>query len=138
MKEDESIDGYVGKLTGMSVRYANLGGSLDALLKKMFDTVLEQFIQVVLGIEQFYDLKKLAFEEVGPLKAFEERTRRGGADGAKSDTRQVLLTQAEWEAQRKKMIGESSGSGRSSGGSRGRVRGRVGGSGGHGCYSDRQ
>jgi hypothetical protein len=54
----------------MSVRYGNLGGSLDdsALVKKMFHTVSERFINVVVGIEQFYDLKKLAFEEaVGRL-----------------------------------------------------------------------
>jgi hypothetical protein len=29
MKEEESIDVYAGKLTSMSVRYANLGSSLD-------------------------------------------------------------------------------------------------------------
>jgi hypothetical protein len=48
------------------------------LVKKMFDTVLEHYINVISGIEQFYDLKKLAFDEaVGRLKAFEERTKRG-------------------------------------------------------------
>jgi hypothetical protein len=86
--EDESIDSYAGKLTSMSVRYANLGGSLDdaALVKKILNTVPERFINVVAGIEQFFDLKKIAFDEaVGRLKAFEERTRRGGA-GARTDT----------------------------------------------------
>jgi hypothetical protein len=49
-----------------------------ALVKKMFDTVLEHYINVISRIEQFYDLKKLAFDEaVGRLKAFEERTKRG-------------------------------------------------------------
>jgi hypothetical protein len=78
----------------MSVRYGNLGGSLDdaALVKKLFDTVPEHFINVVAGIEQFYDLPKLAFvEAVGQLKAFKEHTRRG-AGNAWSDTGQVLLT----------------------------------------------
>ena len=137
MKE-ESIDVYAGKLTSMSVRYANLGGSLDdsALVKKMFDTVPERFINVIAGIEQFYDLKKLAFDEaVGRLKAFEERTKRG-AGGAKSDIGQVLLTQAEWEARQKKMGGENSGSGRGHGSSRGRGRGRSGGNGGRGNQAD--
>ncbi|CAD6264497.1 unnamed protein product [Miscanthus lutarioriparius] len=103
MKEEESIDVYAGKLTRMSVRYANLGGTLDdaALVKKLFDTMLERYINAVVGIEQFYDLKKLAFDEaVGWLKAYEERTKQG-AGGAKSDTDQVLLTQAEWEAWQK-------------------------------------
>lgn len=100
MKEDEMIDGYARKLTGMSVRYANLGGTLDdaALVKKPFDTVPERYINVVARIEQFYDLKKLAFDEaVGRLKAYEERTKRGAA-GARCDTSQVLLTQVEWES----------------------------------------
>jgi hypothetical protein len=44
MKEEELIDGYAGRLTGMSVRYANLGGTLDdaTLVKKLFDTVPHQ------------------------------------------------------------------------------------------------
>jgi hypothetical protein len=79
MKEDESIDQYAGWLMAMSVQYGNLGGLLDnaALLKKMFNTMLELFINVVAGIEQFYDLKKLVFEEtVGRLKAYEEHLGR--------------------------------------------------------------
>ena len=53
MKEEESIDVYAGKLTRMSVRYANLGGMLDdaALVKKLFDTMLERYINAVVGIE---------------------------------------------------------------------------------------
>ncbi|CAD6256727.1 unnamed protein product [Miscanthus lutarioriparius] len=84
----------------MSIKYSNLGGTLDdaALEKKLFDTVLERFINVIARIEQFYDLKKLSFEEaIGRLKAFEERTKRG-ARGVHSDSGQLLLTQSEWEA----------------------------------------
>jgi uncharacterized membrane protein YgcG len=114
----------------MSVWYRNLGGSLDdaALVKKLFDTVPEHFINVVARIEQFYDLSKLAFvEAVGRLKAFEEHTG------------QVLLTQAEWEARQKRVIGEASGKSRlqeSGGGGRGRGRGRGGSSGGRGGQGD--
>ena len=84
----------------MSIKYSNLGGTLAdaALEKKLFDTVLERFINVIARIEQFYDLKKLSFEEaIGRLKAFEERTKRG-ARGVHSDSGQLLLTQSEWEA----------------------------------------
>jgi hypothetical protein len=133
MKDEENIDAYAGKLTGMSVRYANLGGLLDdaALVKKLFDIVPERYINVVAKIEQFYDLKKLAFDEaVGRLKAFEEHTRRGVA-GARSDTGQVLLTQAEWEARQKRTTGEGSRKSKSmESGSRGHGRGRGGGQGG--------
>jgi len=135
MKEDESLDQYAGKLTGMAVRYANLGGTLNdaALVKKLFDTVPDRFINVIAGIEQFFDLNTLAFEEaVGRLKAFEERTRR--APGGATADGQLLLTRAEWEAQQKKEAGESSARGKTptSGGrgrggrGRGRGRGRGG------------
>jgi hypothetical protein len=102
MKEDESLDQYAGKLTGMSVKYNNLGGTLDnaAMAKKLFDTVPERFLGVVAGVEQFYDLKTLAFEDaIGRLKAFEERMQRGAGgsgskDGSRSDSgsTQLLLT----------------------------------------------
>jgi hypothetical protein len=83
------------------------------MVKKLFDTVPEKYITVVAVIEQFFDLKKVAFEEaVGRLKAFEERIQRG-AGGSKGDGGQLLLTQVEWEAQQKKSGGENSGKGRS-------------------------
>jgi hypothetical protein len=80
----------------MYVRYANLGGSLDdaALVKKILDTVPERFINVVARIEQFFVLKKIAFDEaVGRLEAFEERTKRSSGS-ARTSGDQVLLTQA--------------------------------------------
>jgi len=141
MKEEEPIDEYAGKLNAMSVRYSNLGGTLDdaAMVKKLFDTVPERFLSVVAGIEQFYDLKELLFEEaVGRLKAFEERVQRGaGGSGAKTDSKgQLLLTHAEWEARQSKVGGEASGRGRlPDGGGRGpggRGRGRGRGRGGRG------
>jgi hypothetical protein len=135
MKEEEMINLYAERLTSMSVRYGNLSGSLDdaALVKKLFDTVLERFINIVAGIEQFYDLKKLAFEEaIERLKAYEERTRRGAA-GERSDTSQVLLKQVEWEAQQRHSADEGSGKSRShEGRGCGQGHGRGGGSGGHG------
>ena len=84
----------------MSIKYNNLRCTLDdaALKKKLFDIMLERFVNVIPKIEQFYDLKKLSFEEaIGRLKAFEERTKRG-ARGVHSDSGQLLLTQSEWEA----------------------------------------
>jgi hypothetical protein len=90
---------------------------------------------VVAGIEQFFDLKKLAFEEaVGGLKAYEEWIQRG-AGGARGDGSQLLLTQAEWEARQKKSDGESSGRGRSQDG---RSRGQSRGHGGRGDASDKE
>ena len=100
MKDEETVDQFAGKLTEMSVRYGNLGGSLEdsEMVKKLFDTVPDRFLNVVAGIKQFYDLKKLSFDEaVGRLKAFDEST-RWGAGGVRSDSiGQVLLTQVDWE-----------------------------------------
>jgi len=140
MKDEETVDQFAGKLTEMSVRYGNLGGSLEdsEMVKKLFDTVPDRFLNVVAGIEQFYDLKTLAFDEaVGRLKAFEERTRRG-AGSARGDGGQLLLTQAEWEARQKKTGGgDSSGRGKAQeGGGRGRGRGRGGGGRGRGGRGD--
>ena len=93
------------------------------MVKKLFDTVPEKFINVVAGIEQFYDLKTVRFEEVvGHLKTFEERARRA-AGSSKTEGGQLLLTQSEWEERQRKATGDSSGRSRSSEGSRGRGRG---------------
>ncbi|XP_047309761.1 uncharacterized protein LOC124913204 [Impatiens glandulifera] len=89
MNDSESLDQYAGRLTSISVRYSSLGETLNdiAIVKKLFDTVPEKFISVVAGIEQFYNLETLTFEEaVGRLKVFEERTRKkntnfGGNEG---------------------------------------------------------
>ena len=101
MKEDESVDSYSGKLSRMAVRNGNLGGSLDdtTLVKKLFDTVPERFINVVAGIEQICNLSTLTFADaVGRLKTFEERTRRAGGGARTDNSGQLLLTQAEWDA----------------------------------------
>jgi hypothetical protein len=56
MKEEDPLDQYAGKLTAMSIKYGNLGGTLEDvnLVKKLFDTVPERFIGVIAGIEQFF------------------------------------------------------------------------------------
>jgi hypothetical protein len=121
------------------VRSSSLGGSIgdSDLVKKLFDIVPDWYLTVVVGIEQFYDLKTLAFDEaVGRLKAFEERTRRGSS-GSRSVKGQVLLTQAEWEARQKNAGGDSSGKGKRGDGSwRGRGHGRGGSSSGRGGGAD--
>ena len=53
MKEEETVDEFTGKLTAMSVKYGNLGGTLEdsAMVKKLFDTVPDRFIHVIAEIE---------------------------------------------------------------------------------------
>ncbi|XP_049934420.1 uncharacterized protein LOC126410182 [Nymphaea colorata] len=144
MQEGESLDQYAGRLTGMSVRYANLGGTLSdaALVKKLFDTVPNRFLSVIAGIEQFCDLGTMLFEEaVGRLKTYKERSRPRafGTDG--NGDAQLLLTQAKWEARQKRSGSDTSSTrretGHREGGARnrgGRGRGRGHGRGGRGDF----
>ena len=107
----ETLDQYVGRITATSVWYSALGSTLNdaAMVKKLFDTVPEKFVNIVAGIEQFYDLDDMLFEEaVGRLKAYDERTRKKGSENGENADGQILLTQAEWEARFKKDGGESS------------------------------
>ncbi|XP_062186672.1 uncharacterized protein LOC133890256 [Phragmites australis] len=147
MQEGESLDQYAGRLNSMSIRYANLGETLDdaALVKKLFNTVPNRFLSVIAGIEQFYDLDKMSFEEaMGRLKAFEERTHPHAYSGNSIGDNQLLFTQAEWQAWQKKDGGNSSSSKKgkshlasdsSNRGRGGRGCGRGRGRGGHGGMS---
>ncbi|XP_062183227.1 uncharacterized protein LOC133887309 [Phragmites australis] len=111
MQEEDTLDQYVGKLNSMSVKYANLGATLDdaALVKKLFDTVPDHFLSVIARIEQFHDLNTMSFEEaVGWLKTYEERARTRASSGSSVRDVQLLLTQAEWQARQKKDSNDSS------------------------------
>jgi hypothetical protein len=81
MKDTEQLDHVVAKLTTLSVKYNSLGGSLDdaALVKKLFDIVPERYLTVVAGIEQFFDLKTLAFNEAVGRRRRSRSTRSGAA-----------------------------------------------------------
>ena len=79
MADEESLDDYAGKISGMAAKYACLGSTLNdvAMVKKLLDTVPDRLYPAVAGIEQFCDVEKMAFEEaLGRLKAFDERSRR--------------------------------------------------------------
>ncbi|XP_031474502.1 uncharacterized protein LOC116246777 [Nymphaea colorata] len=105
MQEGETLDHHAGRLIRMSVKYANLRGTLSdaALVKKLFGTVPNRFLSAIVGIEQFCDLDTMLFEEaVGRLKTYEERSRPRAFGTNGNDDAQLLLTQAEWEARQKR------------------------------------
>ena len=84
MAAAETLDDFAGRLGGMVARYAALGSTLEdaALVKKLLDSVPNRLYPAVAGIEQFYDIDTMAFEDaLGRLKAFDERLRRRGQDG---------------------------------------------------------
>lgn len=75
--EDELVNQYTGKLTRMLVEYSNLGKMLDdvVMVKKLFHIMPDCFINIMVGIEELYDLRALVFEElIDRFKAYEERT----------------------------------------------------------------
>ncbi|XP_073353580.1 uncharacterized protein [Aegilops tauschii subsp. strangulata] len=78
MESGETLDAFAGKINGMAARYAGLGSMLDdpAMMKKLLDSVPDRLDVAVAGMEQFYDVNSMSFEEaLRRLKAFEERLR---------------------------------------------------------------
>ncbi|XP_042386485.1 uncharacterized protein LOC121978174 [Zingiber officinale] len=103
MKETETIDEFVGKLSAMSSKFSTLGATLEdsSLVKKLLDSVPDKLFPIVAGIEQFHDLETIPFEEtIGRLKAYEERTLRlrGNTNDTEGD---LQLTHATWQMRQK-------------------------------------
>ncbi|KAL7604382.1 hypothetical protein Lser_V15G19591 [Lactuca serriola] len=139
MKETETIDEYAGKLSAMISKFGSAGAILEdeELVRKLFDTVPEKFINLVASIEQSSDMESMPFEEaIGHLKDYEDRLQlrkaNSGCDNA------LLLEKSEGStSHRSPSKTRGWGRGTSSdrggrGGSRGResTRGRGGRSGG--------
>ena len=79
------------------------------MVKKLFDTIPNRFLHVIVGIDQFCNIDTMSFEEaLSRLKAYEERTRTSATRGDITVKGELLLTQAEWEARRKRGGGDSS------------------------------
>ncbi|XP_031505065.1 uncharacterized protein LOC116267472 [Nymphaea colorata] len=137
MQEGEMLDQYAGRLTGMSVKYANLGGTLSnaALVKKLFDTVPNRFLSVIAGIKQFCDLDTMLFEEsMGRLKTYEECSHPQSLGTGGNGDAQLLLTQVEWEARQKRSGGDPSLNRKERTHGEGGVRSRGGRGHGRGCW----
>lgn len=74
-KEKKALDEYDGKLNVMSVKYSNFEYKLDnvEMVKKLFDTALDEYYSVIASIEQFFWIDTMAFEKaMRCLKMFEE------------------------------------------------------------------
>ncbi|XP_023749953.1 uncharacterized protein LOC111898254 [Lactuca sativa] len=78
MKEIETIDEYAGKISAMISKFGSAGAILEdeELVRKLFEIVLEKFINLVASIEQSSDVESIPFDgEIGHLKAYEDRLR---------------------------------------------------------------
>ncbi|KAM0039898.1 putative RNA-directed DNA polymerase [Helianthus debilis subsp. tardiflorus] len=136
MKDGETVDDYAGKLSGMVSKYNSVGAKLEdeELVRKLFDSVPEKFINLVASIEQTTDVETMLFEEaIAHLKAYEDRLRLRQAKQTNDNS--LLFTKVDnssssrWQGKNQQFTGHNSGGrgktdrgGRS--GFRGRGRGR--------------
>ena len=105
MTDGETLDQYAGRMATISVQYSNVGGTLEesAMVRKFYDTVPDKYLPIIAGVEQFYNLEEMSFEEaVSRLKAYEDRTRSRTPGGGLMINGQLLLSQGEWESRQKK------------------------------------
>ncbi|GJW63170.1 zinc finger, CCHC-type containing protein [Tanacetum coccineum] len=76
MEENESIDSFVTRLTGIINKAASVGLTYEdsTLVRKLLNAVPDKFLQIVASIEQYSDLDEMSVDEaIGRLKTFEER-----------------------------------------------------------------
>ena len=85
MKETDTIDDFVGKLSEISSKSASLGENIEEtkLVKKFLKSLpRKKYIHFVASLEQVLDLKVTSFEDIiGRLKAYEERVGEDDEDG---------------------------------------------------------
>ena len=129
MKDGDTIDIFVGKLSEISSKSASLGEMIEEpkLVKKFLKSLpRRKYIHMVASLEQVLDLNTISFEDiVGRLKAYEERVAEEEEDS--HDDQEKLMYANTYSNQ--EGYGGSYGRGRGRGGRpnwRGRGRGRSG------------
>ncbi|KAL4575933.1 hypothetical protein LXL04_012020 [Taraxacum kok-saghyz] len=135
MKDNETIDDFLGKLGTIVEKFKSLGSCLDEemAVRKFLNSVPHKYLPIVASIEQYSDLETMSLEEaVGRLKAYEDRLKiHDESNEEQGQHGQLLLSNGEHD-------GRQYGRGRGRGFSRGeRGRGRGSGRGdrsGFRCY----
>lgn len=121
MKETDTIDEFVGKLSEISSKSASLGETIEEtkLVKKFLKSLpRKKYIHIVASLEQVLDLKTTTFEDIiGRLKAFEERI----AEEEEEQDDQTKLMYANNDAQQHNR--DNTNNNRDNNGYRGRGRG---------------
>ena len=94
MKDEDSIDTFVGKLSEISSKSASLGEIIEEpkLVKKFLKSLpRKKYIHIVASLEQVLDLNTTSFEDiVGRLKAYEERVSEEEEDDSHDDHRKLM------------------------------------------------
>nr|KAJ0203260.1 hypothetical protein LSAT_V11C500297740 [Lactuca sativa] len=96
MKENETVDDFATKLTGLASKARSLGYELEEvdLVKRLLDSMPKSFLLIVASIEQCFELDSMLFDEaVGRLKAYEERLK--GTEKTEDIQGGLLLTSEE-------------------------------------------
>nr|GEZ24727.1 hypothetical protein [Tanacetum cinerariifolium] len=78
MSDNDSIDAYAAKLSGIASKSATLGEVMleHKLVKKFLISLPRHFVHIVAALEQVLEVKTTGFEDVvGRLKAYEERVK---------------------------------------------------------------
>lgn len=123
MKEDETINNFSGKISGIAEKFKSLGTRLDeeVIVRKFLNSVPKKYLPIVAPIEQYSDLESMPFEEaVGRLKAYEDRLQ----SHEEKEEEQGKLLLAKNGDQDEKQYGRGRGRGRNyERGGRGRGRG---------------
>ncbi|GJT18718.1 zinc finger, CCHC-type containing protein [Tanacetum coccineum] len=76
IEENESIDSFVTRLTGIINKAASVGLTYEdsVVVRKLLNVIPDKFLQIVASIEQYSDLDEMSVDEaIGRLKTFEER-----------------------------------------------------------------
>ncbi|XP_071687108.1 uncharacterized protein [Rutidosis leptorrhynchoides] len=120
MKENESMNDFSGKISGIVAKFKSLGSNLEeeVVVRKLLNSSPKKYLPIIASIEQYSDLEKMSFEEaVGRVKAYEERLKSHDERG----DGQLLYASGEHDG---KQGGRGRGRGRGLGrGERGRGRG---------------
>ncbi|GKC78197.1 hypothetical protein Tco_1128971 [Tanacetum coccineum] len=76
MEENESIDSFVTRLTGIINKAASVGLAYEdsTIVRKLLNVVPDRFLHISASIEQYSDLDEMSVDEaIERLKTFEER-----------------------------------------------------------------
>ncbi|XP_023636038.1 uncharacterized protein LOC111829953 [Capsella rubella] len=121
MKETDTIDDFVGKLSEISSKATSLGESIEEtkIVKKFLKSLpMQKYIQISATLEQVLDLKTTSFEDIiGRIKTYEERI--SAAEVSQENQGKLMYANSESSSSGHDQEG---GQGRGRGGYRGRGR----------------
>ena len=103
MKETDTIDSFVGKISELSTKSAALGEIIEEpkVVKKFLHSLpRKKYIHIIAALQQVVDLNKTSFENiVGRLKAYEERINDEEEEEKQEDQEQSKLMYANNDSQ---------------------------------------